>query len=51
MTPVPHRGAVNTPWHVRSVYEKAADYRETEAAALAEQVYANAKTLFGITTE
>lgn len=51
MTPVPHRGAVNTPWHVRYVYEKAADYRETEAAALAEQVYANAKTLFGITTE
>jgi TatD DNase family protein len=51
MTPVPHRGAVNTPWHVRYVYEKAAEYRKVYAAALAETVFANAITLFGFTEE
>lgn len=51
LTPVPHRGSVNTPWHVRFVYEQAAEFRHTDSAALAETVFANANTLFGITAE
>lgn len=51
LAPVPHRGIVNTPWHVRFVYEKAAEFRHTDSAALAETVFANATTLFGLTAE
>lgn len=48
LAPVPYRGIVNTPWHVRFVYEKAAEFRNTDPAALAETVFANANTLFGL---
>lgn len=51
LAPVPHRGIVNTPWHVRFVYEKAAEFRKTDPAALADIVFANANTLFGLKAE
>jgi len=51
MTPVPHRGSVNTPWHVRFVYEKAAAFRNTDTAALAELVFSNTRSLFSFTAK
>ncbi|HHU37326.1 MAG TPA: TatD family hydrolase [Treponema sp.] len=51
LTPAPHRGKINTPWHVRFIYEKAAEFLGMETAALAELVFVNAEKLFGVTTK
>lgn len=48
MAPAPHRGKTNTPYLVRHVYERAAEYLGMDVASLALLVHANARELFSI---
>lgn len=47
LAPAPHRGKTNTPYLVRHVYERVAEYLGVGSDALAAIVYANARDLFG----
>lgn len=48
LTPVPHRGTINEPKHIRVIAEFLADLRHEPLEELAEQTSANARQLFGI---